>query len=232
MGKIIILLILLLSSVASAGQLYFEGSVKSIFSTNTMVFNRNGFSLDFSESLGRNRMLTEVSLSTLLTDKISLSYIGLYRVAGSSTSPIIGRYEIDGIDREIKKEEYLTLNSAVRYNALQVEGLFYSPFVRPIAKFEQVRINLGIGGDRENFDAYLGGVGIQAMKFYEQGTITGQAVYLAGGGSTGYDIEAGLKYYFPRLSSYLGAGYKNKSIKINDVRFNFSGPYLEIGCIF
>ena len=87
MGKIIILLILLLSSTVSAGQLYFEGSVKSIFSTNTMVFNRNGFSLDFSESLGRNRMLTEVSLSTLLTDKISLSYIGLYRVCLLYTSP-------------------------------------------------------------------------------------------------------------------------------------------------
>lgn len=192
-----ILLVILVGNV-NAGQLYMDGAIKSIYSSNYLSYDGK----DFSDVFGKQKLLTEVSIETFVYDKLSVSYIGLFRSAQ------------DG--------------AAVRYNAIQVGGLFYTPFVRPIARLEEVRI--GIGPDR--FSALFGGIGMQTMHLYESGTITGQALYLAGGGSTGYDLEAGLKYFFPRLSSYLGGGYKIKSIQIESVRFDLRGPYFEIGILF
>jgi hypothetical protein len=230
--KWVLCLIVLMASVANAQQIYLEGNIKSIYASTNLLFERGDTSIDFSKTFDGTKILSELSLSSFISDSIAITYTGLYRTAGTIDKRLIGKFLIGG--EEIK--DPTSLNSSVIYNSLQFEWFYQIPFIRPVVRVEQVRINIGLGGKGfdvgESYNAVLGGIGVQGTQFFDRGSFTGQATYLAGGGANGYDVEADFKYYFPRLSTYLGVGYKTKYVQIDSIRFDVKGPYFEIGVIF
>jgi hypothetical protein len=234
----ILLAIVMVAGNANAQQFYIEGNVKSIYSTNSLMFDRNGSTIDFSDIFGKNKILNEITVNSFLNNRVSVSYSGLYRVSGSGNGAFLGKYTLGGSEIEIKKDdkEPVFFETSVLSNSLQFEWMYQLPFIRPMLKIEQVRVNLGAQGKKisasESFNAFMGGVGLQATQFYPWGSVMAEASYVAGGGSYASQVDLDFRYYIRNLSCYVGAGYRSKRTSIGDVRFNYAGPFAELGMIF